>query len=281
MPTGNVTLLEAAKTSSDPLKRGVVETLIQESPILELLPQMTIQGNALKHMEEGNLPAPAFRAGEAPEPKQPDLTQISEMNGFDIAYQLVIPASCSYGKQTPEYAIDNSAKAKPFKQVAYLLELQKEGGEIEYTFAAMDAFTDDIKQIAVPTVASGARFMQPIQNLTVRSNVAGIEAVTSSDGGNIEFWPGNYGPQNANGIDGASETLWDFGDAPSDKMPGYGCMQVHNGNDQQTVFAFNHWNSGTIDIGIGNSTADKRSRDWTFVQNGGAYTFRRLTVLVK
>ena len=61
MPSGSVTLLEAAKTSSDPLKRGVVETIIQESPILELLPQMTIQGNALKHMEEGSLPTPTFR----------------------------------------------------------------------------------------------------------------------------------------------------------------------------------------------------------------------------
>jgi len=61
MPSGSVTLLEAAKTSSDPLKRGVVETIIQESPIMEMLPMMTIQGNALKHMEEGNLPTPTFR----------------------------------------------------------------------------------------------------------------------------------------------------------------------------------------------------------------------------
>lgn len=61
MPSGSVTLLEASKCSSDPLKRGVVETIIQESPILEMLPQMTIQGNALKHMEEGSLPTPTFR----------------------------------------------------------------------------------------------------------------------------------------------------------------------------------------------------------------------------
>lgn len=61
MPTGSVTLLEAAKCGDDMLKRGVVETIIQESPLLELLPMMTIQGNALKHMEEGNLPSPEFR----------------------------------------------------------------------------------------------------------------------------------------------------------------------------------------------------------------------------
>ena len=61
MPSGSVTLLEAAKCGDDTLKRGVVETIIQESPLLELLPMMTIQGNALKHMEEATLPDPEFR----------------------------------------------------------------------------------------------------------------------------------------------------------------------------------------------------------------------------
>jgi sialate O-acetylesterase len=58
-------------------------------------------------------------------------------------------------------------------------------------------------------------------------------------------------------------------------------MQIHNWKDQQTVFAFNRWNGGTIDIGIGNSTADKRTLDWTFTSNGGDYLMRRLTVFVK
>ena len=61
MATGSVTLLEAAKYGDDQLKRGVVETLIQESPILEMLPQTAISGNALKVQVENTLPAPAFR----------------------------------------------------------------------------------------------------------------------------------------------------------------------------------------------------------------------------
>jgi sialate O-acetylesterase len=229
-------------------------------------------------MNAAGLPAPAFRAGKAPEPKLPDLTQIPEMNGFDIVYQLIIPAACSYATQAPEYSIDNSAKTGSFKQIAYLLELQKEGGEIEYAFAAMDAFTDDVKQIAVPTAASGARFMQKVGNLTVRSNAAGILPVTGSDGGNIEFWPGNYTQANEKNVPGAMDNLFDFGDSGSDKIPGYGCMQVHNWKDQQTVFAFNRWNSSS-EMGIGNS--EGKTRDWTFTDNGGTYSFRRLTVLVK
>ena len=61
MPSGSVTLLEAAKCGNDVLKRGVVETIIRESPVLEMLPFMTIQGNALKHTAEESLPTPAFR----------------------------------------------------------------------------------------------------------------------------------------------------------------------------------------------------------------------------
>ena len=61
MATRSVTLLEAAKYGDDQLKRGVVETLIQESPILEMMPQTAISGNALKVQVENTLPAPAFR----------------------------------------------------------------------------------------------------------------------------------------------------------------------------------------------------------------------------
>ena len=229
-------------------------------------------------MNAAGLPAPTFRAGKAPEPKHPDLTQIPEMKGFEIIYQLNIPVSCRYGNQSPEYHIDNSAKAGPFKRVAYLLELQKASGEVDYAFASMDAFIDDVKQIAVPTAASGARFMQQVGNLTVRSNVAGVESITGSDGGNIEFWPGNYSGGNANAIPGADDKTYDFGDIGTDKIPGYGCMQVHNWKAKQTIFAFNRF-SGTPDLGIGNS--EGKTSDWTFTGNGGTYSFRRLTVLVK
>lgn len=61
MPTGSVPLLEAVKCGNDTLKRGVIETIIQESPLMEQLTWITIQGDALKHREEKSLPAPAFR----------------------------------------------------------------------------------------------------------------------------------------------------------------------------------------------------------------------------
>lgn len=59
--SGSVTLLEAAKWGDDLLKKGVVEVIIRESPILETIPMITIQGNALKSMVEDTLPTVGFR----------------------------------------------------------------------------------------------------------------------------------------------------------------------------------------------------------------------------
>lgn len=61
MPSGNVTLLEAAKCGTDMLKQGVIEVLIEESPMIETLPWMSFEGTALRHQEEGTLPSVQFR----------------------------------------------------------------------------------------------------------------------------------------------------------------------------------------------------------------------------
>ncbi|MCF7818391.1 MAG: hypothetical protein K9M54_10970 [Kiritimatiellales bacterium] len=227
------------------------------------------------------LPAPAFRAGELPEPENPAVAQVPEADGFRMVYQLDIPAVVDYAKKAPAYAVDNSATdMAPFGKIAYYLELQKSDGTKQYAFASMDRFTDDLKKIGVPVDSSAARFFQKVANLTVRSNVEGVVPCTDSDGGNIEFWPGNYAPGNAQDIPGASGQF-DFGDTPSDIVPGYGCMQVHNWKDKQTVFAFNHWGGvpSTADVGIGNAPAG--NPDWTFSKNAESYTVRRLTVMVK
>lgn len=62
MPSGSLTLLEANKDSTNKLKRGVVSTLIQESPILEMIPFMSFEGNAIEVEVEVSLPAPQYRS---------------------------------------------------------------------------------------------------------------------------------------------------------------------------------------------------------------------------
>jgi hypothetical protein len=56
-----LTLPEAAKLSTDTLQRGVIETFAANSPVLEMLPFMDIQGNSYKYNQEQTLPGVGFR----------------------------------------------------------------------------------------------------------------------------------------------------------------------------------------------------------------------------
>ena len=57
-----LTLAQSAVLSENDLQRGVVETFVQESPVLDRIPLMDIQGNAYAYNEEGTLPGVEFRA---------------------------------------------------------------------------------------------------------------------------------------------------------------------------------------------------------------------------
>jgi sialate O-acetylesterase len=136
------------------------------------------------------------------------------------------------------------------------------------------------KRSACRRYKSGAHFQQNVANLNVYSNVKGIVTGAGLAGGNIEFWPNNYGPANSANVPNASGEVYDFGDEPTDPADGYGSMQVHNHDAKQTFFALNHWSEGSrADLGIGNQPAN--NPDWTFAGNAGTYQARRLRVLVR
>jgi hypothetical protein len=56
-----VTLAESATLSQNMLAKGVLETFIQSSPILDRIPFMNIEGNAFSYNEEASLPNVEFR----------------------------------------------------------------------------------------------------------------------------------------------------------------------------------------------------------------------------
>ncbi|MCR5563066.1 MAG: hypothetical protein K6F46_06830 [Desulfovibrio sp.] len=56
-----LTLAEASKLIQNPLQRGVVETFVRTSPVLEHLPFLTVNGNAYSYNQEQTLPGIAFR----------------------------------------------------------------------------------------------------------------------------------------------------------------------------------------------------------------------------
>ena len=211
------------------------------------------------------------------------LNNVPESAGYTLACSLDLPAVANYGTGDAPYAVDNRNGIGPFTRVAYYLELQTAGGDLQYVWASVDTFTTDAGKIGVPTLASGAVFQQGVTGMNVVSNVPGISQGTGL-AGNLEFWPTNYATANSAGVAGASDTLYDFGDQPA---PGtYGSMQLHNTGAGQTVFGFNNWGGTTTvanaDLGIGNNPAPVNNGvDWTFASNAGNYTIKTLQVLVQ
>jgi len=224
--------------------------------------------------EEG-IPTSSLRAGKG----EPDLlTQIPEARPFLLVFDLDL---AKVGKPVKYDADHRGEVTKPFDRIAYLMELQKGTGPVQYVFVSMEAFTEDINKVGIPDVSTGARFQQRIAAMNVHSNVEGLATGIGLDGGNIEFWTSNYGPTNAANIPGASGSVFDFGDQMTDPVDGYGSMQVHNFKAGQTIFALNHWRDGGngADLGIGNSGG--QNPDYTFARNSGQYSFKRLRVLVR
>lgn len=212
------------------------------------------------------LPVGAFRGGE-----EPDLLSLLSI---ESEYQLVYDLDLSeLGKQI-EYDVDRSDEVKTFARVGYLLELDS-----KTVFVSMNAFTDDVKKIGIPTLASKARFQQSVSSMNVYTNVTDIPLISDGSSGNIEFWPNNYGPQNGARVPGASNSVYDIGDSPGPPADGYGSMQIHHPETRTTIFAINHWGVGAdADLGIGNGSG--QHLDWTFSGSAKTYTQKRLRVFV-
>lgn len=227
-------------------------------------------------MNAEGLPAGAFRAGNVPT-RDALVMNVPEAKDYQLVYDLDLAKVGG----TIAYDVDNRSKIqKPFDRVAYFMELKLGNGETRYVYASMDAFTDDLGKIGVPTATSGARFQQGVANMNVFSNVKGLATGTGLKTGNIEFWPHDYGADNSANVPNASGQVYDFGDQLADPVDGYGSMQIHNHAAKQTLFALNHWQAGPkADLGIGNQP--EKNPDWTFAANADTFAAKRLRVLVR
>lgn len=213
---------------------------------------------------------------------------IAESAGYTLVTSLDLPNIANYGNVAPAYSVDNRKYIGQFSRIAYYLELQTTDGGLQYLWTSMDAFTNDINKVSVPTSSTGALFQQAVSNLTVVSNVSSIVNGTGLTG-NVELWPTNYSFENGVAVPGASAAIYDFGDTRTPSGT-YGSMQVHNTDAGQTLFAFNNWGgtatTGNADLGIGNNPSASANnsgpqKDWTFANNAGTYTVKTIQVLVQ
>jgi len=73
-----LTLAEVAKLSNDVLLTGVIETIIQESPVLQTLPFIEVVGNGLTYNQENTAPTAAFfDVGDTWTESTPTFTQVT------------------------------------------------------------------------------------------------------------------------------------------------------------------------------------------------------------
>lgn len=113
MALPGLTLTEQYLTN-DTLQRGVVSIFAQTSPVIELLPFMTIAGNSYKYNQEGTLPNVEFRdVGEGYTPSSGTVVQKSEslmILGGDVDVDKFV--ALTMGNVNNQRAIQTNMKSK-------------------------------------------------------------------------------------------------------------------------------------------------------------------------
>ena len=231
-------------------------------------------------------PLPSFLTAEA----------VPEAANYTLVNLQKITGNINYSWQGVPYQIDESRfVSMDFDRVAYLLHLVGNNGVEQWAWASMDAFTDDIAKVGIPSKRRDNEFQQYVTNLSVRAwRSSGSLYVTTGDfeDGNIEFCWHDYGPSNGKSIPNAKGGTdeYDWGDSFSVGKPGYGCLQVHNYSNSQTVLSVSRTganvitSSRTASLGIGNRTqqeSGKKDDDWTLAGNGANFTRSDLYVFVR
>ena len=208
------------------------------------------------------------------------LGNVGEAVGYNLVYQLPLPAANQTWASQADipYSVNNSASlaGSPYTRVAYYMKLESALLGPQWVWVSMDAFSNDLGQISIPT--GSISFQQLVTNMNVVHY-----ALPSRTGitGNIEFWSSCYNATNTSGVAGASDFSYDFGDEiiPGDNC--YGSFQVHDFNSLETVFAYNGWafaGATAEDLGIGNFPG--ANTDWTLADNAALYDVRELYVFV-
>ena len=229
-------------------------------------------------VNEAGLPAPAFRAGTVPVDGALR-ANVPESEGLEVVYALD-PTNLAFANDRPVYEVDRHehVAGKRLERVAYYLQLVGADEQVQWIYAEMDPFTQNIGHIGIPVAE--AQYQQDLGNLFVKTNVAGLPS-GSLPGGVIEAWACNYGPQPGRDLPEANDALYDFDDVISlGANPGYGCLQIHDAASKTTLLAFNNPRAGRdADAGIGNCPGEHP--DWTFSKSAGSWKSGKLLVLVK
>src|SRR5215208_5970982 len=114
-----MTKVEAAKLTQDLMLRGVIETIITESMILELLPFMEVTGTSVTYNREATLPAATFYdVGDTWTEATPTFTQVTaalKIMGGDADVDNFLQATYADPNDVEAEVIASRAKSVAYK----------------------------------------------------------------------------------------------------------------------------------------------------------------------
>src|SRR5690606_7440911 len=118
-PSMAMTQTEAAKLSNDMLLRGVIETIVKESPVLNLLPFLDVTGTAVRYNREASMPSASFYSvGDTWSEGTPTFTEVTtslKILGGDADVDNFLQASYSDTNDIEAEAIASRAKSVAHK----------------------------------------------------------------------------------------------------------------------------------------------------------------------
>jgi hypothetical protein len=214
-----LTLTEASKLSNDMLLRGVVETIVKESPILQRLPFVEIVGNGLTYNQENALPSIDFYdVGDSWNESTPTFTQKTanlRIMGGDADVDNFLKATRSNLQDLEAAVIELKAKAlrdkfedsfvygnssvntKQFDGLRKIIDTGTAGSQLiaagatgaTLTLAMLDQLIDAVKGGKPDLLLMSRRSRRKI-NALVRAGGGMMDTDRDSWGNFIQFWDG-------------------------------------------------------------------------------------------
>jgi hypothetical protein len=214
-----LTLTEASKLSNDMLLRGVVETVIKDSPVLQQMPFIEVMGNSLTYNRENTLPGIDFYdVGDTWNESTPTFEQKTanlKIVGGDADVDNFLKATRSNVQDLEAAVIEMKAKAlrhkfeeifiygdsetsiKQFDGIRKLIDTENESGQVIAVSASGDTLTLDKLDELIDAVKGGKPDMLLMSrrsrrkiNSLVRASGSMLATEPRQLGNLIQLWDG-------------------------------------------------------------------------------------------
>lgn len=213
-----LTLIEAGKLTQDLLLRGVIETIVSESQVLQYLPFMDVTGNALTYNQEATLPTATFYSvgdtwtEDAPTFAQKlaklailggdadvdNFLQQTYTNPNDLAAAVVAAKAKAVGRKWSDTFFNGDVNADPkafdglHKLIPAGQRLKANGNNVNggaLTLDDMDAFLDLVKPGKPDAIFLSKRSRRKLKQLR-RTGGNVLEVEIDQFGQRVEFYDG-------------------------------------------------------------------------------------------